>query len=299
MRVFDDARVGGQNTGNVCPVFIQACADGTGNNRTSYVRPAAREGMHGSVRHCPVEAGDHGTLNAYERMADGGVRRVRVERAVGMEQNHLRRIDKAEAEIGGQQFGIEIFAPAGHIIALGALAQMRLDGGKVRLEIDGQMQRVNNVGKALSDLGEHRRRILSCAGGVIAAVKKIRDLRVAVKALARRGSDNIAAGWVFPDDCRNLFKLCGGCQRTAAEFHNDRIHGELLSMGVLALFSHKVPRRVNHVFAETCFFGKKSAHRRKTSVFLSGTHKAAGQTSGGLQQCRLNRAACKRFKHSL
>jgi hypothetical protein len=67
----------------------------------------------------------------------------------------------------------------------------------------------------------------------------------------------------------------------------------------LALFSHKVPRRVNHVFAETCFFGKKSAHRRKTSVFLSGTHKAAGQTSGGLQQCRLNRAACKRFKHSL
>lgn len=216
------------------------------------------------------------------------------------------------------------------------------------------MQRVNNVGKALSDLGEHRRRILSCAGGVIAAVKKIRDLRVAVKALARRGSDNIAAGWVFPDDCRNLFKLCGGCQRTAAEFHNDRIHGELLSMGVLgrhriiwqddsawdfsssqslenegilcvflvfqtaelaekprrgtqtqlcgdalALFSHKVPRRVNHVFAETCFFGKKSAHRRKTSVFLSGTHKAAGQTSGGLQQCRLNRAACKRFKHSL
>ena len=188
---------------------------------------------------------------------------------------------------------------------------MRLNGGKVRLQIGTQAQRADDIGKALPDLVQHGRKFLPGAGRVIAAVKKIGDLCIAVKVLARRGGDNIAAGRIFPDDRRNLFKLCGGRKRAAAEFHNDGIHGKLLSMEILALFSHKVPRRVNHVFTENRFFGKKSARRRKTSVFLSRTHKAAGQTSGGTRYCQLCKSVgrggallrpmgrCKSAQHSV
>ena len=82
-------------------------------------------------------------------------------------------------------------------------------------------------------------------------------------------------------------------------------------MEILALFSHKVPRRVNHVFMENRFFGKKSARRRKTSVFLSRTHKAAGQTPGGTRYCQLCKSVgrggallrpmgrCKSAQHSV
>ena len=67
---------------------------------------------------------------------------------------------------------------------------------------------------------------------------------------------------------------------------------------MLALFSHKVPRRVNHVFTENRFFGKKSARRRKTSVFLSRTHKAAGQPPGGIWYGQLNHTACQLSKRT-
>ena len=102
VRMLDDARVGGQNAGNIRPVFIQASTDGTGDNGAGHVRSAAREGVHRTVWHGPVEAGDHGVLHADKRVPDGGIRRLRVERAVGPEQDHLRRVDKAEAEIRGQ-----------------------------------------------------------------------------------------------------------------------------------------------------------------------------------------------------
>ena len=69
--------------------------------------------------------------------------------------------------------------------------------------------------------------------------------------------------------------------------------------------------RVNHVFTENRFFGKKSARRRKTSVFLSRTHKAAGQTPGGTRYCQLCKSVgrggallrpmgrCKSAQHSV
>ena len=106
---------------------------------------------------------------------------------------------------------------------------MRLDSGKIRLQIGGQAQLGHDIGKALPDLAQHGHKILPRAGRVIAAVKQIRDLCIAVKALARRGGDDIPAGRVLPDDRRDLFKLRGGRQRAAAEFHNDGIHGGLLS----------------------------------------------------------------------
>ena len=43
-----------------------------------------------------------GALNTYECVANGGIRCLRIERAVCPEQDHLCRVDKAEAEIRGQ-----------------------------------------------------------------------------------------------------------------------------------------------------------------------------------------------------
>ena len=74
--------------------------------------------MDGAVGHCAVEAGDDGAVDADEGVADGCVRGLGVKGAVCAEQDHLRRVDKAEAEIGRQQSGVQIFAAAGHIVAL-------------------------------------------------------------------------------------------------------------------------------------------------------------------------------------
>ena len=101
---------------------------------------------------------------------------------------------------------------------------MCFDGGKVRREIDLQLQLGDDIGKALPDLIEHGGKILPGAGGVIAAVEQVRDLRIAGKALAGRGGDDVAAAGIFTDDGRDLFKLTGGRQRAAAEFHNDGVH---------------------------------------------------------------------------
>ena len=133
---------------------------------------------------------------------------------------------------------------------------MRLNGGKVRLQIGTQAQRADDIGKALPDLVQHGRKFLPGAGRVIAAVKKIGDLCIAVKAFARRGGDNIAAGRGFPDDRRDLFKLCGGRKRAAAEFHNDGIHGKLLSMGCWRYFRIKSP-------AASTMFSRKTAFSAK------------------------------------
>ena len=72
---------------------------------------------------------------------------------------------------------------------------MCFDGGKVRREIDLQLQLGDDIGKALPDLTERGGKILPGAGGVIAAVEQVRDLRIAGKSLAGRGGDDVAAGF--------------------------------------------------------------------------------------------------------
>ena len=74
--------------------------------------------MDGAVGHRAVEAGDDGAVDADERVTDGRVRGLGVKGAVCAEQDHLRRVDKGKAEIGGQKLGVQIFAAAGHIVAL-------------------------------------------------------------------------------------------------------------------------------------------------------------------------------------
>lgn len=164
---------------------------------------------------------------------------------------------------------------------------MCFDGGKVRREIDLQLQLGDDIGKALPDLIEHGGKILPGAGGVIAAVEQVRDLRIAGKALAGRGGDDVAAAGIFTDDGRDLFKLTGGRQRAAAEFHNDGVHKGLLSAntlqrdGILTLFSHKGPVPSTANFFRISDLDKIYARGRKTVVFLVRTNKTAGGCASG------------------
>ena len=287
VRMLDDARVGRQHAGHVRPVLIQLCAHRAGHDRARHVGATAGEGMDGAVGHCAVEAGDDGAVDADEGVADGCVRGLGVKGAVCAEQDHLRRVDKGKAEIGRQQSGVQIFAAAGHIVALRRSAQVCFDGGKVRREIDLQLQLGDDIGKALPDLIERGGKILPGAGGVIAAVEQVRDLRIAGKALAGRGGDDVAAAGIFTDDGRDLFKLTGGRQRAAAEFHNDGVHKGLLSAntlqrdGILTLFSHKGPVPSTANFFRISDLDKIYARGRKTDVFLVRTNKTAGGCASG------------------
>ena len=103
-------------------------------------------------------------------MADGRVGSLGVKAAVCAEQDHLRRVDERNAEIRGQQLGVEIFAAACHIVALRRSAQMIGDGVKVSGQIGLQMQLGDDIFKALPDLHQRGQKILACAGGIIAAV---------------------------------------------------------------------------------------------------------------------------------
>ena len=84
-----------------------------------------------------------------------------------MEQDHLHRVDERNAEICGQQLGIEVFAAACHVVALRYATQMRGDGFEVSGQIDLQLQLSDDVGKALPYLPQRGQKILACAGSVI------------------------------------------------------------------------------------------------------------------------------------
>ena len=217
--IVHDARVGHQNAGDVCPVFVDVGVQRRRCQRTGDVAAAAGEGTDAPVGHHAVEAGnDHAAVarGAAQRL----VGRVGIHRAVEAELHPLGGVEELVAEVLGHQPRGEVFAARGQLVLFDALLHLRPQGVEVGIQVELQTAVVRDLEIARADHVENflaAHAVFDVRG---AEVQKVGDLVVAGKALAGRGHDDHAAGLVGLHDGLDLGELLGVGERRAAEFQN-------------------------------------------------------------------------------
>jgi hypothetical protein len=165
-----------------------------------------------------VEAGDDRAREADERLAEGLVRGLGVERAVFAEDDGLLGVDERHLEEGRQQPGAEVFAAAREIVALRARLDAAADAGDLGVDVEFDAELRGDAAVALRDRVQYRREVPAVLGQLVDLIQGVRDLGVGARALAGRGGDDVAPGGVRPDDGRDLAVLLRGGERASAEF---------------------------------------------------------------------------------
>jgi len=153
--VLHDAGIGHQDTGHVRPVLIYVGVQRRRCQRAGDVAAAAGQGHHPAVGHSPVEAGDHHPL-AVRRLPQRLIAGFLIHRAVKLEPQPQRRVQKGIAQILRHQPGGEIFAARGQILLVRFTAAHPLPQSvELRRQIEGQAAVVGDLLIPLADQGEN------------------------------------------------------------------------------------------------------------------------------------------------
>ncbi len=178
-RVVDDLRVRGEHAGDIGPVLVNIGVDSAGDNGAGDVGSAAGEGLDLAVGGRAVEAGDDRAEGGGQDFAQAAVGLVGEEIARRVEMNVVRGVDEFIADEGGEDFGVQVFAAAGHVIPFRGALQVLADDLNFGFQIEVQFQVFDDVGETLLDLAEDGFEVFAVRGGVIAGVEHVGDFGVA------------------------------------------------------------------------------------------------------------------------
>ena len=215
-RVVDDARVGGEEAGDVRPVLIEAGVDAPGEDGARDVAAAALEELDLAVDGRAVEAGEHEGALAHHHVLEARRGALHVDLAVVVEDHDVGGVHEGHAEILGHEVGGEPLAARDDV-----LGRVLLDvlGEELELLVDGPLEPelLGDVEEALLDVGEKRRAVDVILYMRVHEQQKVGDLVVGREALARRGHHDEAAVGVGLDDGLDLAELLRRGDRGAAE----------------------------------------------------------------------------------
>ena len=238
-RIGDDAGIGNQKAGHVCPVLIDLRMHRTGNDGTGNVRAAPGKGFHASVGHGAVEAGDNGRIHLFQALRQHLIRLIIIKFPMLVKENHFCRVDERKFQIGGHDDSVQIFSSGSSVILSCLISEIFLDFLKLLFQRQLQGQALDDFFVSGTDGGKLFRKIASLLRKRIAGVQHVGHLFIVPAALARRGGNNKASLRIRLDNASHLSELLRARQRASAEFHHffhNRII--LLPLPVCGFFSY-------------------------------------------------------------
>ena len=217
-----------EDAGYIGPVFVDIRVQSRRGQSAGNVAAAPGKGFDFAVGQLAVEAGNH-HAGAGHQHPQGFVAGFLVHAAVKAELDPVRRVNELEAQKIRHEPGGEIFAPAGQfVLGDGFVVQLGLQGGKFRLQIDGQVQIPGDFPVAGGDHFKNAGAVHTVLGVGIAQIQKIRDFVVLLVALAGGGYDHHPAVRVSQQNVPDFPVLARVRHGGAAEF--DYFHVVYLSL---------------------------------------------------------------------
>ena len=126
LRLRDEVRVGGEDAGDVRPVFVDVRAERRGGQRACHIRAAAWERMDAAIRQCAVEA-RRDDLPSVGQRGQQGIGLLLAHLPVIVKAQPFRRVHKREAEQLRHQPRGQIFPARGEKVFLRAAVQPGID----------------------------------------------------------------------------------------------------------------------------------------------------------------------------
>ena len=190
------------------------------DDRTCHIRASSGKGLDFSVIAAAVESGDHGVLLLSEPLFHGAHGLAVVQSAFLVKEDHLKGIHKGITQIPGHDAAVQVLSAGGREIGIRIFLHPLFD--LVKLFIKGeilQLQTFNDLGKALLDLVQDLRKVLSVFRLLIHPVEKIGHFGITGKALARRRRDHISSALISTDNVSHFFKLFRIGERAPAKLY--------------------------------------------------------------------------------
>ena len=126
LRLRDDAGVGGEDAGDIRPVFVDVGPERRGGQRACHIRAAAWERMDAAIRQCAVEA-RRDDLPSVGQRGQQGIGLLLAHLPVIVKAQPFRRVHKREAEQLRHQPRGQIFPARGEKVFLRAAVQGSVD----------------------------------------------------------------------------------------------------------------------------------------------------------------------------
>ena len=240
-RIFDNVRVRAEEARDIRPVLIEICVNGARNHGTRDIRAAAAKGRNAAVLLSAVEARNHRAVIAGKLCRDLTLRFLRIKAAVVVEEYHIRRIHKGEAEVSRHHMTVQIFAATRRIFSAAMCAEILFQFGKFRAEIQIQRESVDNLLIAPFDFLQRLLKERLIFRAVVELIEEIGDLCVAAVALAGRARHDITPRRIAPDNLTDLLKLLRTREGTTAKFYY-LFHALLLSLLICFFWDGELTR---------------------------------------------------------
>ena len=216
--IFHNPGVRHQNAGNVRPVFIDVCVQCSGGKGAGDIAAASRKGLDLAIGQLAIEAGND-DADAVYLIAQGLIAALLIHGAVKAEVDPVSGVHELKAQIIRHKPGREIFAPAGQfVLGDGFVVQLGLQSGKLRFQIDGEIQIPGNLPIPGGNHFKNPGAVHAVLGVGIAQVQQIRDLVVLLTPLSGGGDHNNLPLRVRQKDIPDLPILPGIRHGGAAEF---------------------------------------------------------------------------------
>ena len=165
-----------------------------------------------TVGHAAVKTGDHNALSPKHQLAQGFIGFLPIHRAVKLELNPVRRIDKPESQIGRHQLGGKILAAADQIILVhgfGIQPLFQLFKFGFQIQLDSQL--IPDLQIPGSDHLKHAGAVHPILGVGMAQIQKVCDFMVVFIPLACGRDHHHFPGRVTEKNFFHFLVLAGIC----------------------------------------------------------------------------------------
>ena len=170
-RILDDTRIGYQETGNICPVFIEVCLDSLCHKRTGYIRTSSGESFNFSIFTSAIKSRDNGMFTFCQLFGQKSVCLLGIQISVLIKTDHICCINKFITQICCHHLTIEKFSSGCCIVCACLCLEISFDLSKFIFQRKIKVQSADNLIISSLDFLQNRDEILPFNCSIITFIK--------------------------------------------------------------------------------------------------------------------------------
>ena len=170
-RIFNNTRVCYQETGNICPVFIEVCLNSLCHKRTGHIRAASGESFNFSIFTSAIKSRDNGTFTFCQLFGQKSVCLLGIQISVLIKTNHICCIYKFITQICCHYLTIEKFSSGCCIICACLCLEISFDLNKFIFQRKIKVQSADDLIVSSLDFLQERYEILPFYCSIITFIK--------------------------------------------------------------------------------------------------------------------------------
>ena len=170
-RIFNNTWVCYQETGNICPVFIEVCLNSLCHKRTGYIRTSSGESFNFSIFTSAIKSRDNGMFTFCQLFGQKSVCLLGIQISVLIKTDHICCIYKFITQICCHHLTIEKFSSGCCIVCACLCLEISFDLSKFIFQRKIKVQSADNLIISSLDLLQNRDEIFPFNCSIITFIK--------------------------------------------------------------------------------------------------------------------------------